>query len=64
MQEEDTKGQSSIRVKLAIVVSYNEFSKCNYSKTRSKESIVMILFEDGDLTNKDEEKADSYLILF
>jgi len=65
MLEEDTKGQSSV-LKLASVVSDNKkgFLKYANSKRRSKENIGLTLVEDGHLTNRDEEKAEAYSVLF
>lgn len=34
------------------------------SKRRSKESIGLTLVEDSDLTNRDEEKAETFIAVF
>ena len=60
------KGESSLELKLASVVSDNKkcFLKYVNSKRRSKENIGPILVEDGHLTSRDEEKAEAFNSIF
>ncbi|GAB0209165.1 mitochondrial enolase superfamily member 1 [Grus japonensis] len=61
-REKTRKAKARLELKLASVVSDNKkgFFKYVNSKRRSKENIGLILVEDGHLTNRDEEKAETF----
>ncbi|KAK4823199.1 hypothetical protein QYF61_027208 [Mycteria americana] len=65
-REKTRKARAQLELKLASVVSDNKrgFFKYVNSKRRSKENIRLILVEDGDLTNRDEEKAEAFNAVF
>ncbi|PKU39318.1 rna-directed dna polymerase from mobile element jockey- hypothetical protein [Limosa lapponica baueri] len=60
------KAKAQLELKLASVVSDNKkgFLKYITSKRRSKENIGLIFVEDGHLTNRDEEKVDTFNVVF
>ncbi|GAB0176274.1 mitochondrial enolase superfamily member 1 [Grus japonensis] len=65
-REQTRKAKAQLELKLASVVSDNKkgFFKYVNSKRRSKENIGPILVEDGHPTNKDEEKAEPFNVVF
>ncbi|GAB0189105.1 mitochondrial enolase superfamily member 1 [Grus japonensis] len=64
--EKTQKAKAQLELKLASVVSENKKGSFKYinSKRRSKKNIGPILFEDGHLTNRDEEKAEAFNAFF
>ncbi|KAK4822413.1 hypothetical protein QYF61_015160 [Mycteria americana] len=65
-REKTRKAKAELELKLASVVSDNKkgFFKYVNSKRRSKENIGQILVEDGDLTNRNEEKVEAFNVVF
>ena len=65
-REKTQKAKAQLELKLASVVSDSKkvFFKYIHSKRRSKENIGSILVEDGNLTNRHEEKAEAFNAVF
>ncbi|KAK4831434.1 hypothetical protein QYF61_017565 [Mycteria americana] len=65
-REKTRNAKAQLDLKLASVVSDNKkgFFKYINSKRRAKENIGLILVEDGNLTNRDEEKPEAFNAFF
>lgn len=61
-REKPRKAEAQLELTAAKVVSDNKKGFFRYvnSKRKSKENIRLILYEDGHLAIKDEEKAEAF----